>query len=84
MEEDRAAAYLKSNRQPKDTLFRKLSFCLFDLSLIAGLLLLALRIYQDREYWKTSPYPLDVFIIVQYALLALLFRIAISKVSPMY
>ena len=51
MEEDRAAEYLKSNRQPKDTLFKKLSFCLFDLALIAGLLVLAFRIYQDRDYW---------------------------------
>ena len=84
MEEDRAAAYLKSNRQSKDTLYQKVSFFLFDLVLIAGFLVLSFRIYEDRDYWKTSPYPLDVFIVVQYAMLALLFRLAISKVSPMY
>ena len=52
---------------------------LLDLALISGFVYLLFRVLSDETYWREAPYPFHIFILLQYALLALLIRVPITS-----
>ena len=79
MQIERASRFLQNHSLKKNSFARSCCLTLLDLALVAGFSSILWQVIQDQDYWRKAPYPLHVFIIVQYALLALLIRVPIMK-----
>ena len=53
---------------------RKVFVCLVDIAVTLGLVFVFMRILDDQDYWQKAPYPLHVFLLLQYSLFALCIR----------
>lgn len=78
---DRASKFLRDHSLKEDSILRKCCMLSMDLLLLAGLICLTARVIQDEAYWGEAPYPIHVFILVQYAGLALFIRLPVSRIK---
>jgi hypothetical protein len=79
MQVDRASRFLKDHSLKKNSVCRRFFLLLVDLALVSGLCYLLWRIVKDQVYWTKAPYPLHIFIVAQYILLALLIRVPVMS-----
>lgn len=79
MQIDRASRFLQTHSLKKNSLCRSCALLLLDLALFCGFFYVLYRVITDQEYWRSAPYPFHVFIVAQYAMLALLIRVPIMS-----
>lgn len=76
---DKAQRFLHDHSLRKNSLARLCCLLTLDLLLVTGFCLALYFVIQDEEYWQEAPYPFHIFLLVQYALIALLIRVPISS-----
>ena len=75
----RAQIFLSENAVRENSWTRTLCQCTFDLILIAGLAWHVWITVKDWDYWQDAPNHFNIFLLLQYVILALCIRFPVTK-----
>ena len=70
---------LQDKAMNRNSVATKLCHFVFDLILLSGLVYYGWLTYKDWNYWQGAPVPFNLFIVVQYSILAMTIRLPITS-----